>query len=262
MLRKYILALALLTAAAAWLLYTPPGLLGKADAVGYSVCHQISTRTFHLLDRPLSLCARCTGQFLGAFTALVYLSLFGKRKAGWPPGVILFVLMILGAGYGVDALNSYLRLYPGIEPYTLYEPRNSLRLVTGIGLGISLGLLVWTLFQAVVWRDAEAGSPLAGRKRWGGLFLAEGMLAMMILTRNPLILYPLALLSAFSVVVLLSVLYTMIWVIVFKADNSFRKYRELTWYLAAGLLSAVIQIGLIDLLRYRLMGGWGGFPPG
>ncbi|MFC1936831.1 hypothetical protein ACFLYP_04105 [Chloroflexota bacterium] len=40
-----------------WLLNTPTGLLGKADAIGYAVCHQIAHRSFHIGDRPISLCA-------------------------------------------------------------------------------------------------------------------------------------------------------------------------------------------------------------
>ena len=42
-----------------WLAYTPPGLLGKADAIGYSVCHRIAVRSFMLGDRQVPLCARC-----------------------------------------------------------------------------------------------------------------------------------------------------------------------------------------------------------
>ena len=48
-----------------WLYLTPPGLFGKADAIGYSVCHQIDLRSFHIGERQFPLCARCTGQFLG-----------------------------------------------------------------------------------------------------------------------------------------------------------------------------------------------------
>ncbi|KAB2863423.1 MAG: DUF2085 domain-containing protein, partial [Anaerolineae bacterium] len=49
----------------AWLLATPAGVLGKADAVGYAICHRITVRSFEAFDRQLPLCARCTGIYLG-----------------------------------------------------------------------------------------------------------------------------------------------------------------------------------------------------
>ena len=43
-----------------WLLNTPEGVLGKADAIGYAICHRIDGRSFHLGNRQFPLCARCT----------------------------------------------------------------------------------------------------------------------------------------------------------------------------------------------------------
>ena len=60
------LALAVGLVLLGWLLNTPPGLLGKADAIGYAVCHRIDLRSFHLGERALPLCARCSGMYLGA----------------------------------------------------------------------------------------------------------------------------------------------------------------------------------------------------
>ena len=73
-----------------WLFLTPEGLLGKADAVGYSVCHRISVRSFHIGERPLPLCARCSGMFLGALLGLVYQAAQGK-KGKMPPNSKAFI---------------------------------------------------------------------------------------------------------------------------------------------------------------------------
>ena len=54
-----------------WGYFTPAGLLGKMDAIAYAVCHRIVQRSFSLGDRPLPLCARCTGMHLGAFFGLL-----------------------------------------------------------------------------------------------------------------------------------------------------------------------------------------------
>jgi len=49
-----------------FVVFTPEGLLGKADAIGYAVCHRIDLRSYHIGERPLPLCTRCTGMYLGA----------------------------------------------------------------------------------------------------------------------------------------------------------------------------------------------------
>jgi hypothetical protein len=68
-----------------WLLGTPPGILGKADAIGYAVCHRIAERSFHTHDRPLPLCARCTGMYLGVIAGLAY---FAEATRAGPPAKI------------------------------------------------------------------------------------------------------------------------------------------------------------------------------
>jgi len=78
-----------------WTYYSPPGLLGKADAIGYAVCHRIDARTFHLGDRQLPLCARCSGMFLGALIGLVYQTATRPRRAGMPHWSVMIVLFIL-----------------------------------------------------------------------------------------------------------------------------------------------------------------------
>ncbi len=55
-----------------WLLNTPSGLFGKAGAIGYSFCHRIDARSFHIGDIQFPLCARCSGMYLGALLALIF----------------------------------------------------------------------------------------------------------------------------------------------------------------------------------------------
>ncbi len=90
---------------AVWLVLTPPGLLGKADAVGYAVCHRIDKRSFYLEDRQTPLCARCSGMYLGALVALIYQLRLGK-KGGTPSLKILIALGIFVIAFGIDGVNS------------------------------------------------------------------------------------------------------------------------------------------------------------
>jgi uncharacterized membrane protein len=125
-LTRLVVAAFVLTLAGA-LYLAPHGLLGAADGVGYAVCHRIDLRSFHLGDRALPLCARCTGTFLGAFVGGAIIIATGRgRRSGWPRPALVIVLGALILPWAIDGSNSYAALF-GTLP-TLYTPHNWLRL--------------------------------------------------------------------------------------------------------------------------------------
>src|SRR5687767_13825688 len=83
-LTRWFVPLAALIAFAVWFAVAPPGLLGKADAIGYAICHRIDERSFHMDDRQLPLCARCTGEFYAAGISLLLFAVVSPKKSGMP----------------------------------------------------------------------------------------------------------------------------------------------------------------------------------
>jgi uncharacterized membrane protein len=240
-----------------WLVATPDGLLGKADAVGYAICHRIDTRSFHLGDRSLPLCSRCSGTYLGVVLTLSYFTLFKKRAANFPPKGLLFVLGLFFLMYAVDGLNSYLSLIP--EAPHLYEPSNLLRLTTGMFFGISLASIVYPGFNQSVWLQPRNEASLHSIKELGILIFSGGFLILAVIIENPLILYPVALISTVGVLILLTMVYTMVILIITRREALAVSGKELIFPAIGGLTLAILQIGLIDLGRYLLMGTWEGF---
>lgn len=239
-----------------WLFLTPDGLLGKADAVGYAVCHRIDARSFHIGDRQFPLCARCSGMFLGALLGLVYQAVQGN-KGKMPPLWVSILLGVFALSWALDGANSFLMLVPQIP--SVYQTQNWTRLVTGTGMGLAVSGILWpTLIQTMFqrWRNA---SPLGSWKKFGGLVLAAVLLDVLILLDIPFILYPLALLSAGGVLLLLIMVYSVALVMIFKKDNTYQQFRQLFMPLTGGYIIALIQIGAIDLVRYLWMGTWEGF---
>lgn len=111
--------------------------------VGYAVCHQLPSHSFFAATRQLPLCARCTGQYLGAFAAALYFGLRGRETAGrWPALRVLAVLGLGTAAWLVDGANSFAATF-GL-PH-LYTPRQALRLLTGLAAGITWMSLFWPL---------------------------------------------------------------------------------------------------------------------
>ncbi len=240
-----------------WLLHTPPGLLGKADAIAYAVCHRISARSFHLDDRQLPLCARCTGMFLAALLGLIYQSIRAPRRTANPPLRVWVVLGVLGLAFAVDGVNSYLHLFPGMPG--IYEPQNWLRLLTGSGMGLAIAIVLYPAFNQTIWKEGIYQPAIPGLRSLLLLMLITGAVDVLVLSENPLVLYPLAIISAVSVVILLTMVYTMIVLILFHRDGRYQAARQLVFPLLAGFGVALLQIAMFDALRFFFTGTWGGF---
>lgn len=240
-----------------WLLNTPGGLLGKADALGYAVCHRIEIRSFQIGGRPLSLCARCTGMYLGAVLGLIYQSLRGRRKAGYPPTKVIFGLVALGFAFGVDGLNSFSNLLPGIP--SLYTTNNTLRIFTGTGFGLVMAAALFPAFNQSVWKGLDMRPAIPDLRTLGLLVILGVLTALMVLSGNPLILYPLSLISAFGVLLLLTMIYTVMAITVFRSENRFLKLGQIWTPLLLGFSIALLQIAASDYFRYWLTGTWDGF---
>lgn len=241
----------------AWILNTPPGLLGKADAIGYAVCHRIDLRSFHLGDRQLPLCTRCSGMYLGAVLGLVYLFITGRRRAGTPPWKVIVPTAVLVFAFIFDGVNSFLSLFPAAP--ILYQPNNTLRMLTGTGMGLAIGILLFPAFNTSVWREYDPQPALSSIRSFLILFLLALGLDLLVLLNNPFVLYPLALISAGGVLVLLTLVYAMLLLVLFKAENRYNQLSQLTFALLGGLTIALIQIGFLDFVRYLLTGTWDGF---
>lgn len=241
---------------AVWLYLTPPGLLGKADAIGYAVCHRISSRSFHLGERQIPLCARCSGMYTGAFIGFLFQALKGRR-GGFPKKRFLFALGFLLALFGIDGVNSYLHLFPNFP--ALYEPNNVFRLMTGTGVGVGMAVVLMPIVHQSLWVN---WNPEPAIRTWLDLVILLGSalaISALMLTENPLLLYPLALISAATVVMILGLIYTIIWVMVFKKENAFYRWVDVTGYLGLGFGLAILQILGIDLVRLIFTGTWNGF---
>ena len=243
----------------AWLITTPPGLLGKSDAVAYAVCHRISSHSFSIGDRPFSLCARCSGQYLGFLWGFSLQALIGKKRSGFPSRWATGGLVFLVIFYALDGLNSLFTLYPGLESWSPNPPARPRSSFTGLGMGLAISGLYYPLMGQTIWVDFSLERSLVGTREW--LLWAGGgiVIGLLILTGNPLILYPLTLLSTGGLLVLLTLLYTVIWILLSRRENSFSSWGDLGWWILAGFGTAFFQIALIDAVRYFLTGTWSGF---
>lgn len=246
-------------AVVSWVLNTPEGLLGKADAIGYAVCHRIDGRSFHIGDIQFPLCARCTGMYLGALLGVVGMVLMGQGRAGGMPTRWVMVTLFGFLGLmGVDGLNSYAGFFPGLPQ--LYEPQNWLRLVTGMGNGLFLAGLTLPVLNQTLWRNWEPRPVLRGFRELAVLVVAAAVVVALVLSDNVLVLYPLALLSSVGVLVLVVSLNTTILLIALRRESRAEGWAGAALPLLAGFTLAIIEIGMVDAVRFAIFGTWGGMP--
>jgi len=199
---------------------------------------------------------------------LIFQSVIGWKRLKIPHWSIIATLIAFFIAFGIDGSNSYLYLLkqvsPGILPKipNIYIPNNTLRLLTGSGMGLDIAVLLFPAFNQTIWSDGVEKPAITGWKAFGLLLVFQIGLDLLILTASPLILYPLAIISALGVWLLLTMVYGMLWVMIMGQDNKFSKIRDLWLPLMAGLTIALIQTAGIDLLRFWLTHTWGAIPLG
>jgi uncharacterized membrane protein len=259
----------LLIVATAWVYFTPAGILGKADAVGYAVCHRITIRSFLFPDgRQLPLCARCSGTFLGVLVGLFVPGLLlGRKRAGnFPSLALILILLAFSALWAFDGANSYgfLLSFQGMKniPH-LYTPSNPLRLMTGMGQGITMGSLLLPVANAMLWDDAKPDRTLDNIWHLLALVGVGAVLCVMLLSGIDIFIYILAILSALGVVIIMSLIFTVVITNLLHRENKSHTLVDALPLLMFGLTGSLLLIGMIDLLRFMATGTWDGFinPP-
>lgn len=170
------------------------------------------------------------------------------------------VLILLGFfvfAFVLDGINSYLSLFPGAP--NLYEPQNWLRLLTGSGMGLAMAAVILPAFNQTTWRQPLAGAAFPGVLSVLPVLFLVGLVNVLVLTENPLLLYPLALVSAVGVLGLLTLVYAMVWMLITRHENLYHSLKEMSFFLLAGFGTAILQVILLDAARFLLTGTWDGF---
>jgi len=242
--------LAAITAGLVWLAIPAGNWLGRFWSVGSSVCHQIPSHSLIHNYLQFPLCARCTGLYIGCLVSLIYYFTQGKRKSlpERPYRYALLFFFILWAG---DGLNSFLNDL--LNRIILYETTNITRLVTGFGMGLVMSTALMTLFNTVVWKDAENSALLQNITQIFFYAFTSLFFGWMLLHPSKFFFNIMSLASIITVLIVISMLYMIFWVIILKKENQFKSFPQLIPYILVGLATALTQVYLLNMLRSQVL---------
>ncbi len=236
-----------------WIWFTPHGFWGKVNAVGYSVCHQMTERSFVLGDLQSPLCSRCAGMYLGALITLIAHFILGKHGK-FPP---FWILICLGLGllaFAIDGLNSAAKLM--LPNLSFYETTNLTRLITGLAVGLGIGSILAPIFNQTLWYDWLPKSAYEKWYRFPLLIVVLAIIGWLTYSQLPVFFYATNLLMMFGILLTLWVIHTTLSSFILKSTNKARQWRDLAVPGLMGFVMVLLQMGIISLIRYLLTGTW------
>jgi len=234
-----------------WLKETPSGCYQKAFAVGSTVCHQLPNHSYHHGEIQFPLCARCSGLYLGSLFALVYYLTQGKRRGVPAKGYLVF-LAVLFLGWAGDGFNSFISDI--LDRPFLYETTNTVRIITGFGMGIVMSTALITLFNMVIWKDGSNQPLLRSPWQMVGYAILCSIMGIVLPKSGDILFIFFAYLSIVAVLITITMLYTVFWVIIMRKEMQFTTLSSLWLYLIWGFGTAMVQTTLLTMLRNWLFG--------
>jgi uncharacterized membrane protein len=221
----------------------------KMIVVMQGVCSQ--QHNLYLAGMQLPICARCTGIYMTFLTTLIVLGALGRGRAGRPPPWhIAAALVAFVAVMGVDGINSFLN-EAGLP--TAYEPRNDLRTITGLGMGVGVAAMVMLVFNQALRRDVDDGLPVL--KNWAELasiMLLNFLLLAAAFGNLHFMFWPLAFVSFLGMLGALYGMCVLACSLLLGYSNTITRLSQLARPAVVAVLPTVVIIGGLALFRMWL----------
>jgi len=252
--KRHIFLVILLTTAIfltwSFLSHSPPGTYDKVFSIGSSVCHQIPSHSFSVGSIQFPVCTRCTGLYLGSFIGIVYAFLSGK-KIGVPKTKFIILLAFLFLLWAGDGLNSLISDFLN-KPF-LYQTSNLSRLVTGYGMGLVMSTALTTLFNLTIWKTGKNTPILENVYQIISYGVLCALSSSLIFISGPVVFQLTAYITILTVLFIISLLYSIFWIIFLRKENQFINWKGIAVYIIAGYSTAIGQILLMIVLRNRIL---------
>jgi len=115
------------------------------EIVGFSVCHQLDSRSLIFGNITSPVYSRCAGIYIGfLISAVILFLMFRKKQSELPPLYALIIIAVFFLSTFIDGLASY---------FGLYMTSNIIRFSTGFLCGASIMAVLYPVFNFQYYRD-------------------------------------------------------------------------------------------------------------
>ncbi|NJN18709.1 MAG: DUF2085 domain-containing protein [Oscillochloris sp.] len=230
------------------LLFSPGAPLEwKMYAVVHGVCAQ--QHNIFLGELQFPLCARNSGIYLSFLLTLGYVYLIGRGRAGRiPPLSITITLLLFVAIMGFDGFNS---LFVDIGAPNLYTPQNWLRTLTGMGMGVSIAVLLHLVLNLTLRKDVQQDQPVL--RNWlelGGILVVNLLALAAIYGNLSFMFWPLAFVAFFGITGVLYLVSLLLTSLFMGYEGSVTSIKQLARPATVALLPTLVMLGLMSWLRF------------
>jgi uncharacterized membrane protein len=224
-------------------------------ALLYGVSAQRPSHSLFVAGQQLPLEARMGGIFLGFVCALVLVVLLGRLRASQPPGGVLgLACWVLIALTGLDGLNAF--LFDGNLPH-LYAPNTALRLFTGLGAGLGVGLMAIPVVAGVIWSKSSDEASLEDPIELAAGLAIVGLVGGLILAGVSVLLWPIALAMLIGVLVAFGVANLYLLALTTGRAHQARMLADVRGGLVGSLGLALLELAGLSALRAFLVSTFG-----
>jgi len=221
----------------------------KLYAIGHGICAQ--EHTVSLGGLVLPICARNTGIYGSFLVTTVYLLALGRRRAAkLPPLPIAIVLLLFVIALGVDGFNS---LFNDMLMPHLYPPQNELRTLSGVGMGVSIAVLIFLMLNTSLWQDADPQLPVI--KSWwelGGALLLSGVMLVAMYGNIGFMFWPIAIVSSVGIMGVLYSVNLLVTALLTGYEGRVTRLAQLAKPATIALIITLAEVGALAGLRFWL----------
>lgn len=228
-----------------------PGM--SLDEKMYAVLHGLCSQEHNIFLGGLQfpICARCSGIYLSVLVTMGYFWALGRGRAGRiPPWSILITILLFVVAMGIDGINS---MFEGTGKFDLYTPRNELRVITGLGMGISMGVLLHLMVNLSLRSNVNEEQPvLANWREFLGLLGLNFLVLVAIYGNLGFLAWPLAFLAFSGMIWVIYVVNVILVSLVLGYDGAVTRLVQLARPATLAIIPTLLLIAVFTSLRYWL----------
>lgn len=226
-------------------------LIERLRALDGGICAQASQHSFFIDGQQLPLCSRNTGIYLGFACTFFTLLVLGRLRSTHFPGKWVFIVLAVAVLFmAEDGLNSFF-LDLGL-PH-LYQPFNTLRLISGLGAGVAMCAVIVPVANTLIWNEDSDVASFRDLRQLSVMLPVLLIAFLAVVTQAPILLYPIALLSSFGLVMALSLVNIVFLLGLTNRVGRFATLRQFFPLFTAALILAVIELMALFTLKTSVM---------